>query len=124
MGAAIGESACLGNVTVTSKASRYTPKPIRSVDCDLCANPQGALGKFGGVELSDVLDFVELSDGKYVSTTESGHLLVWEGSLIKVRRNRLCSGNTVMEALIIAPGFNSCAARLSLKSSGFCRWTR
>lgn len=46
---------------------------------------QGAIGKFGNVELSDVAGFVELPDGKVLSTTESGHMLLWDGGLIKVR---------------------------------------
>ncbi|GLC74134.1 Cilia- and flagella-associated protein 44 [Pleodorina starrii] len=45
---------------------------------------QGALGKFGNVELSDVAGFVELPDGKVLSTTETGELLLWDGGLIKV----------------------------------------
>jgi hypothetical protein len=37
---------------------------------------------FGAVELSDIAATVEL-DGKMLSGTESGHLLFWEGGLIK-----------------------------------------
>lgn len=44
---------------------------------------QGELGRFGGVELSDVAAFVELPDGKVVSGSEAGDLLLWEGGLIK-----------------------------------------
>lgn len=46
---------------------------------------QGAIGKFGNVELSDVAAFVELPDGKVLSSTETGELLLWDGGLIKVR---------------------------------------
>lgn len=49
---------------------------------------QGAIGKFGKVELTDIVSFVELPDGKVVSTSESGALLLWEGSFIKVRGRR------------------------------------
>nr|A8J1V4.1 RecName: Full=Cilia- and flagella-associated protein 44 [Chlamydomonas reinhardtii] len=45
---------------------------------------QGAIGKFGNVELSDVAAFVELPDGKVLSSTETGELLLWDGGLIKV----------------------------------------
>lgn len=45
---------------------------------------QGAIGKFGKVELTDIASFVELPDGKVVSTSEAGALLLWEGSFIKV----------------------------------------
>ncbi|XP_071428347.1 cilia- and flagella-associated protein 44 [Pithys albifrons albifrons] len=45
---------------------------------------QGALGRFGRTAVSDILGFVELPDGKVVSGTEWGNLLLWEGGLIKV----------------------------------------
>ena len=45
---------------------------------------QGQLGKFGQVELSDVCAFVELPDGKVLSGSESGEMLLWDGNLIKV----------------------------------------
>lgn len=48
---------------------------------------QGAIGKFGKVELTDIASFVELPDGKVVSTSEAGALLLWEGSFIKVNAN-------------------------------------
>ena len=47
---------------------------------------EGQLGKFGNVELTDVVAFVEMPDGKVLSTTETGELLMWDGGLIKVRR--------------------------------------
>jgi cilia- and flagella-associated protein 44 len=43
----------------------------------------GQLGKFGQVELSDVCAYVEFPDGKVLSGTESGQLLLWAGNLIK-----------------------------------------
>lgn len=46
---------------------------------------QGYIGKFGKVELSDIAAFAELPDGKVVSGTESGSLLLWEGNFIKCR---------------------------------------
>ncbi|KAJ9527700.1 hypothetical protein QJQ45_025974 [Haematococcus lacustris] len=45
---------------------------------------QGQIGKFGNVELTDVGAFVELPDGKVLSSTETGELLLWDGGLIKV----------------------------------------
>ncbi|MEW5304835.1 MAG: hypothetical protein WDW36_007418 [Sanguina aurantia] len=45
---------------------------------------QGAIGKFGNVGLTDVAAFVELPDGKVLSGTETGELLLWDGGLIKV----------------------------------------
>ena len=46
---------------------------------------QGLIGKFGKAELSDIAAFVECPDGKVVSGTESGSLLLWEGNFIKCR---------------------------------------
>mmetsp|Transcript_10653 Transcript_10653/g.18263 ORF Transcript_10653/g.18263 Transcript_10653/m.18263 type:complete len:781 (+) Transcript_10653:113-2455(+) len=45
---------------------------------------QGEIGKFGNEELSDIAGYVELPDGKVLSGTESGKLLLWDGGLIKV----------------------------------------
>ena len=38
---------------------------------------QGDIGKFGKVELSDIHDFAELPDGKVLSTTDRGTMLLW-----------------------------------------------
>ena len=45
---------------------------------------QGQLGKFGNVELTDIVSFVEMPDGKVLSGTETGEMLMWDGGLIKV----------------------------------------
>jgi WD40 repeat protein len=44
---------------------------------------KGQTGKFGSVELSDITGFYILPDGKVVSGSENGRLLLWEGNLIK-----------------------------------------
>ena len=49
---------------------------------------QGEMGKFGQVEISDISGYVELPDGKVISTTEQGRLLLWEGNLIKCQIQR------------------------------------
>jgi len=52
---------------------------------------QGQLGKFGKNEISDIEGYVELPDGKVLSGSESGNMLLWDGGLIKVeigRKNR------------------------------------
>ena len=49
---------------------------------------QGAIGKFGAVELSDIAAFTELPDGKVVSGTERGSLLVWDGGLVQLQLQR------------------------------------
>ncbi|CAE7875240.1 Cfap44, partial [Symbiodinium microadriaticum] len=59
---------------------------------------QGALGKFGASELSDISGFVELPDGKVVSGTEYGKLLVWEGVFVKVELMRAKEGTSAQEA--------------------------
>ncbi|XP_065532760.1 cilia- and flagella-associated protein 44 isoform X1 [Lathamus discolor] len=50
---------------------------------------QGALGRFGKTAVSDIIGYVELPDGKVISGTEWGNLLLWEGGLIKVE---VCRG--------------------------------
>ncbi|KAK3107710.1 hypothetical protein FSP39_020546 [Pinctada imbricata] len=49
---------------------------------------QGELGKFGKTEISDIEGYVELPDGKVLSGTESGNMLLWDGGLIKVEIGR------------------------------------
>lgn len=49
---------------------------------------QGHLGKFGKKEISDIEGYVELPDGKVLSGSESGNMLLWDGGLIKVEIGR------------------------------------
>lgn len=49
---------------------------------------QGSIGKFGKVELSDIAAYAVLPDGKVVSGSESGSLLLWEGNFIKLELRR------------------------------------
>ena len=44
---------------------------------------KGYIAKFGQVEISDVVAAFEFPDGKVLSSTEYGSLLLWEGNLIK-----------------------------------------
>ncbi|KAJ3033231.1 hypothetical protein HK097_004930, partial [Rhizophlyctis rosea] len=44
---------------------------------------QGYLGKFGASELTDISSFITLPDGKVLSSTETGNLLLWDGGMIK-----------------------------------------
>mmetsp|Transcript_19157 Transcript_19157/g.44611 ORF Transcript_19157/g.44611 Transcript_19157/m.44611 type:complete len:1781 (+) Transcript_19157:58-5400(+) len=53
---------------------------------------QGDLGKFGASELSDVTGFVELPDGKVVTGSQYGKLLLWEGVFVKVEIMRCSQG--------------------------------
>ncbi|CAG5131993.1 unnamed protein product [Candidula unifasciata] len=53
---------------------------------------KGDIGRFGRTELSDIEGYVEMPDGKVVSGTEWGNLLVWENGLIVAE---LCVKNDV-----------------------------
>ncbi|KAF4656736.1 hypothetical protein FOL47_008795 [Perkinsus chesapeaki] len=44
---------------------------------------QGDIGKFGQAELSDIEAYIQLSDGKVVTGSEYGKLLLWEGVFVK-----------------------------------------
>lgn len=83
---------------------------------------QGAIGKFGKIKLSDVDTFTELPDGKVVSSTETGSLLLWEANFIKCRLTRtggqLCHNGAITyvsidhkEQCIISAGID-----------GYIRW--
>ncbi|KAM4888299.1 cilia- and flagella-associated protein 44 isoform 3-T3 [Thomomys bottae] len=45
---------------------------------------QGLLGRFGKTSTTDIEGYIELPDGKVLSGSEWGNMLLWEGSLIKV----------------------------------------
>mmetsp|Transcript_13054 Transcript_13054/g.24383 ORF Transcript_13054/g.24383 Transcript_13054/m.24383 type:complete len:1620 (+) Transcript_13054:1554-6413(+) len=81
---------------------------------------QGDIGKFGAVELSDISAFVELPDGKVLSTSEYGNLLLWEGGLIKAVLTKAdgspCHNGSV-EALMFE---DECF--ISAGSDGYLRW--
>ncbi|KAJ8316119.1 hypothetical protein KUTeg_006133 [Tegillarca granosa] len=49
---------------------------------------QGELGKFGKTEITDIEGYVELPDGKVLSGSEWGNMLLWDGGLIKVEIGR------------------------------------
>ena len=44
---------------------------------------KGEIAKFGQVELSDIYSFLAFPDGKFLSGTEYGRLILWEGNVIK-----------------------------------------
>lgn len=67
----------------------------------------GLLGKFGQVELSDVCAYLEFPDGKVLSGTESGQLLLWAGNLIKavfMRKGRRTCHDGNVEVLALQQG--------------------
>ncbi|XP_060071995.1 cilia- and flagella-associated protein 44-like [Ylistrum balloti] len=65
---------------------------------------QGALGKFGKTEISDIEGYVELPDGKVLSGCEWGNMLLWEGGLIKVeiscKGKKPCHIGNIMQILL------------------------
>ncbi|XP_069115004.1 cilia- and flagella-associated protein 44-like isoform X2 [Argopecten irradians] len=65
---------------------------------------QGALGKFGKTEISDIEGYVELPDGKVLSGCEWGNMLLWEGGLIKVeiccKGRKACHVGNIMQILL------------------------
>ncbi|XP_036376519.1 cilia- and flagella-associated protein 44 [Megalops cyprinoides] len=62
---------------------------------------QGQLGRFGKTALTDIEGYVELPDGKVVSGSEWGNMLLWEGGLIKVEicreRGKPCHSGSIQQ---------------------------
>lgn len=83
---------------------------------------QGNIGKFGKVELTDIGVFAELPDGKVVSGTETGHLLLWEGNFIKCRlvqsNSLLCHQGEI--TYIRLDSIENCIVTAGV--DGFLRW--
>ncbi|XP_056415931.1 cilia- and flagella-associated protein 44 isoform X2 [Hyla sarda] len=65
---------------------------------------QGEIGRFGKTTLTDIEGYVELPDGKVISGSEWGNMLLWEGGLIKVeicRRGRKpCHGGPINQFVL------------------------
>lgn len=87
---------------------------------------KGYIGKFGLVDLSDVVDFTELPDGKILSSSESGRLLLWEGNFIKCEICRLDENG---EEALIHDGDIKCVRYdhfnelfVTAGSDGYMRW--
>ncbi|KAK2818850.1 hypothetical protein Q5P01_024411 [Channa striata] len=61
---------------------------------------EGHMGHFGKTVATDIEGFVELPDGKVVSGSDWGNLLVWDGNAIKVeicrKEGRSCHAGTVL----------------------------
>eukprot|EP01012_Entosiphon_sulcatum_P026263 TRINITY_DN3167_c0_g1_i1.p1 TRINITY_DN3167_c0_g1~~TRINITY_DN3167_c0_g1_i1.p1 ORF type:complete len:1748 (+),score=500.61 TRINITY_DN3167_c0_g1_i1:141-5384(+) len=83
---------------------------------------QGSIGKFGKVEISDISGYVELPDGKVVSGSEWGALLMWENNLIKteIRKPELIPcHNGAVEVVVLEQG-NECL--ITAGHDGYIRW--
>jgi hypothetical protein len=65
---------------------------------------QGELGKFGRTEITDIEGYVELPDGKVLSGSEWGNMLLWEGGLIKVeirmKNKKSCHTGAIQQILL------------------------
>jgi WD40 repeat protein len=64
---------------------------------------QGDIGKFGRTELSDISGYMELPDGKVLSGTEWGNMLLWDGGLIKVeisKKKKTCHSGVIEEIFL------------------------
>lgn len=66
---------------------------------------QGTIGKFGNSELTDIVAYVQLADGKVLSSTETGNMLLWDGGIIKcelsARGKRPCHAGRI-ECMILS----------------------
>ena len=68
---------------------------------------QGELGKFGRTEITDIEGYVELPDGKVLSGSEWGNMLLWDGGLIKVeiqRKNKKSCHHGPIEQILLDEG--------------------
>ena len=83
---------------------------------------QGSIGKFGKIDLSDIDNFVEFPDGKVLSGTETGALLLWEGNFIKCRFTR-SKGQLCHRGLVTYVGFDREEKYvLTAAEDGYIRW--
>ncbi|XP_008573041.1 PREDICTED: WD repeat-containing protein 52 [Galeopterus variegatus] len=78
---------------------------------------QGSLGRFGKTATTDIEGYMELPDGKVLTGSEWGNMLLWEGGLIKVElcraSNKSCHNgpiNQIMldEGEVITVGSDGC----------------
>ncbi|XP_024541799.1 cilia- and flagella-associated protein 44-like [Selaginella moellendorffii] len=83
---------------------------------------EGFIGKFGQVPLSDIAGYVELSNGKVLSGTEGGGIIVWEGELVKCqlkRKGGLSCHDGMVEITIHDTGVNEL---ITCGSDGYIRF--
>ncbi|XP_022239750.1 cilia- and flagella-associated protein 44-like [Limulus polyphemus] len=64
----------------------------------------GEVGRFGKAEISDIHGYIELPDGKVISGSESGLLLLWDGALIKAqirqKNGKPCHNGIIYQVLL------------------------
>eukprot|EP00743_Colponemidia_sp_Colp-15_P005137 GILK01005528.1.p1 GENE.GILK01005528.1~~GILK01005528.1.p1 ORF type:complete len:1787 (-),score=532.29 GILK01005528.1:93-5426(-) len=81
---------------------------------------QGDIGKFGHVELSDICGYVDFPDGKVLSGTEKGVLLLWDGNVIKCeikRKDGMPCHHGAIEAVMIEDD-----KIVTAGADGYIRW--
>ncbi|CAF3878718.1 unnamed protein product [Adineta steineri] len=65
---------------------------------------QGELGRFGRTEISDIEGYRELPDGKVISGSEWGNMLLWDGGLIQIEVCRTkvkpCHAGPIQQVLL------------------------
>ncbi|CAN0212449.1 unnamed protein product, partial [Phaeothamnion confervicola] len=84
---------------------------------------QGDIGKFGKVDLTDVDAFAFLPDGKVLSTTEGGALLLWDGNFVKLRVVPATGGSAAAAVVASAGGGGSDGAVVvTAGDDGYIRW--
>ncbi|XP_075710812.1 cilia- and flagella-associated protein 44 isoform X1 [Rhinoderma darwinii] len=80
---------------------------------------QGEIGRFGKTALTDIEGYVALPDGKVISGSEWGNMLLWEGGLIKVeicRRGRRSCHNGPINQFVLDEG-----ELITIGADGFVR---
>ncbi|UJR37290.1 hypothetical protein I4U23_029999 [Adineta vaga] len=65
---------------------------------------QGELGRFGRTEISDIEGYRELPDGKVISGSEWGNMLLWDGGLIQIEvcrtKGKPCHNGPIQQVLL------------------------
>lgn len=78
--------------------------------------------KFGQLELSDVSAIYELADGKVVSGTEQGNLIVWEGQFVKSHLMLDVEKQTPLHEGMIEVLFQEGENFVTAGDDGFIKW--
>jgi WD40 repeat protein len=65
---------------------------------------QGDIGRFGKTEISDIEGYTELPDGKVLSGSEWGNMLLWDGGLIQTeicrKKNKVCHNGAIQQIVL------------------------
>lgn len=64
---------------------------------------QGVVGRFGRTSISDIEGFLQFPDGKVLSGSEWGNMLLWEESLIKLQVTCLYVGRGGGKRVFVKP---------------------